>query len=209
MAPGTRLNDIRAIGQLFTFAKTRGISDFNPVIGMTRPKLDTRMPVAMPVQDVKRLLEYVEKKIPWHSHQFALGFFAGVRPAELSRMTWANVNLAERLITIGPEIAKTRRVRHIAIEPNLAAWLTVPRESPDLILPRFNPERRIICEELKLEWPPDVMRHSFATYHVARYEDPGRTAYQLGHTNGVHVLYDHYRGLATKAEAEEYWKIVP
>ena len=58
-------------------------------------------------------------------------------------------------------------------------------------------------------WPANCMRHTFATYHIAMWQDANKTAYALGHTSGVDVLYQHYRGLATKAEAERFWGLRP
>ena len=43
----------------------------------------------------------------------------------------------------------------------------------------------------------------------AQHGDAGKLAGILGHTSGVDILYKHYRGLATKADARRYWKIRP
>jgi hypothetical protein len=59
------------------------------------------------------------------------------------------------------------------------------------------------------DWPHNAMRHTFASMHLAHYQDPGKTAFELGHRGDPSLLYRHYRGLATKADAERFWTIRP
>ena len=53
------------------------------------------------------------------------------------------------------------------------------------------------------------MRHSFGSYWYALTGDSLRTASLLGHKSNDQVLFDHYRALTTKAEAEKYFAIIP
>jgi integrase len=52
------------------------------------------------------------------------------------------------------------------------------------------------------------MRHSFATYHLAYFQDAGKTAHELGHHN-PDMLFAHYRNLATEAQGREWFSIFP
>ena len=52
------------------------------------------------------------------------------------------------------------------------------------------------------------MRHCFASYYLAMHQDQNKTALQLGHRD-TNLLYNHYRNLVTKADAEKYWSIKP
>jgi phosphoglycolate phosphatase-like HAD superfamily hydrolase len=56
-------------------------------------------------------------------------------------------------------------------------------------------------------WPVDLFRHTFATFHLARHQDAGRTAHQLG--NSSDVVYRHYRALATSQQAKRFFSICP
>ncbi len=53
------------------------------------------------------------------------------------------------------------------------------------------------------------MRHSFGSYHYALHGNPLETSRQLGHKASDQVLFDHYRALATKTQAEAYFAIKP
>lgn len=57
--------------------------------------------------------------------------------------------------------------------------------------------------------PHNWARHSFATYHLAAFKDPGRTALLMSHKGDPTILHDHYRGIRTEAEAQAYFNIRP
>ena len=55
---------------------------------------------------------------------------------------------------------------------------------------------------------PDIMRHSYASYHLAFHQSADKTALEMGHRD-TQMLFRHYRELVTKEEAQAYWKIEP
>ena len=63
-------------------------------------------------------------------------------------------------------------------------------------------------EETEREERPDAGLRR-AGMHVAAFRDAAATALNLGHARGTAVLERHYRGLATRAEGEAYWRILP
>lgn len=149
----------------------------------------------------------------------AVMLFAGVRPQEVASrykpsLTWEHVNCTEHMIRIPAEISKTRKARIMeGMPPTLWAWLQ-PGALRDPICPARSREAVERAAEIagygkKRPWPVDALRHTFATYHLAAFADPGKTALLLGHEGNPTMLYQHYRGLATKADAEKFWKIMP
>ena len=57
-------------------------------------------------------------------------------------------------------------------------------------------------------WPPNALRHSFGSYHLAHHRDAARTALELGHSESA-TLFRHYRELVRPAEARAFWHIMP
>jgi hypothetical protein len=49
---------------------------------------------------------------------------------------------------------------------------------------------------------------SFASYHLAKFQDAPRTALDLGHVS-PRTVFNHYREIVTPEEAERYWNIFP
>lgn len=210
--PATRKGYLREFKTFFDWCIKQGWILANPCDPIDMPTVDHKMPEYMLPDDVKRVLYTMYQANPNCASPAAIGFFAGIRTAELERLKWGDVDLVEQNITIRPEVAKIRRARHVTMSNNLRQWLSDSRfpDPASLIMPPgFKAVRRRACTQLCLPWPPNAMRHSFATYHLAMHKDAGKTATQLGHSKGSELLFTNYRGLATEAESAAYWNIMP
>jgi hypothetical protein len=146
---------------------------------------------------------------------FALATFAGLRPAinggELTRIASLEhsnriVDLKAGVIRITPELAKTKDVRQIMIQPCLHAWLTRYPIGRYPIIP--SSASNLLAEvRRKFSLGHDVLRHTFISMHVAKFRSMGDTALQAG--NSEAIIKKHYLNLVTLAEADAFWKIVP
>lgn len=56
-------------------------------------------------------------------------------------------------------------------------------------------------------WPPDLLRHTCASYWLADAGDAGKVAYMLG--NSPAILLTHYQELVSSADAARFWAIWP
>lgn len=204
----TRKNYRAVLSGFFTWAAARGMVIENPVAGVSRVKVDERIPGILHADQVAAIMAAAQAE-PVTIPALALGFFAGIRPAEIDRLAWADIDVDRRTITIGPHAAKKRRQRYVTIPDNLAAWLALcPREPGPVNRAGRKTMDATIAAAGVTEWPNDAARHTFGSMHVAAYEDAAATALQMGHT-GTMVLFDHYRQKVTKVEALEYWQICP
>lgn len=119
---------------------------------------------------------------------------------------------AERCIKVGfpPFAANHHFPRRFRVTLTPATGNVLHRKaSPNLRVQFSRRSFRRIVEALKMEWPPDVMRHSFASYLLAKTGDPADVALQLGHSQGSSVLWDHYRALVSAKDAERFFGIYP
>src|SRR5205814_4833175 len=110
------------------------------------------------------------------------------------------------VIRITPDIAKTKDVRQIVIQPNLAAWL---KRYPIEKFPILPPNAFDAVQEVRKKFAigHDVLRHTFISMHVAKFRSMGDTALQAG--NSEAMVKKHYLNLVTPAEAREFWQILP
>lgn len=60
-----------------------------------------------------------------------------------------------------------------------------------------------------LEIPPrrNGLRHGFVSFHFAMHQNENQTAAQAG--NSPAMIHAHYKGLATRTEAEKWFAVVP
>jgi integrase len=164
---------------------------------------------------VQKLLDAAVEHRPEMIAPLALGFFAGIRTAEIRRLDWdRHIRLAKGQIQITGDIAKKRSVRNVDITPNLMQWLALAPVQSGPVAPQTEYGWRNALETVRekaevARWPHNVMRHSFGSYHLEQFGDPTRTALQMGHRGGDDLLFDHYRQLTTAEDAEKFFAIAP
>lgn len=147
----------------------------------------------------------------------ALLLFAGVRPEELAGrskapLLWKHVRPEEKIIRIPADLSKTNKARIVDglpetiwhwLEPKANGALPV---SPGRTRQALERAQAAIARE---DWPHDATRHTFGTYAFAAAQDAGKVATWMGHEGNPTMLHRHYRGLATKVEADKFWALRP
>jgi integrase len=73
---------------------------------------------------------------------FILGGFCAVRQAEIARLDWSKIDLAEKTITIDASVAKTNARRTITIPQPAIAWLTPLAKKSGPVLPPQPPREK-------------------------------------------------------------------
>ena len=211
LGPVSRINYLVAVGNLFSFGVRRGYCDRNPVKLVDRPSREAGEVKFLSVDQVVALLLHADEydMVAY----VALGVFAGLRPEkELRALDWSKVSLPEHTIRIDASLAKTRQRRVVEVSDALAAYLTphAKRHGPVVDLDAQEFRRRweaCRCDAGIVPWPHDVMRHTFATYHLAAFNDIGKLSLQMG--NSPHVIHSNYKGLVSKADAARFWSLRP
>jgi integrase len=207
LSPVTRNNFRRVLIVAFNFAKENGYCVGNPAQRSAKAKVIETAVGILTVDQTARLLENAPAElVPY----VAIGAFAGLRRAELERLEWKEVDLQSGLIEVTASKAKSARRRFVKIQPNLADWLQSygqlsGKATPPNYSELFDSAREAAGIQ---EWPQNALRHSFASYHLARFNDAAALALELGHTNS-NLVFQHYRQLVKPKQAERYWKIEP
>lgn len=207
VAAQTRNNFRTILRTLFEYAVSRGYAADNAVAKTGKAKVVRGAPEIFTPAQMRKVLENAPKDfVPY----LAIGAFAGLRSAEIERLDWREIDLAGKLIHVKAEKSKSGQRRLVTITDNLAAWLTPrARTSGSVISPeRVRFAREETCKEAKIEWPANVLRHSYASYHLAHHKNAAATAAELGHTSPV-MLYKHYRELVRPDAAAQWWQVMP
>lgn len=205
----------RIVGGLFTFGMVRGWCLENPVAKIGKAKVVAGKVGILSPEQTARLLEGAPADAV---AALAIAAFTGLRRAELERLDWREVRLAKGLVEVTAGKAKTAARRFIPIRENLAAWLAVHARRAGRVCPpnfrvRFDEARRaagfrVLPGDRGSAWPDNGLRHSFASYHAAHFQDAGKLAVEMGHTTPG-IVFQHYRELVEPEEAARYWSIRP
>lgn len=206
--PAYQAGIVRTLRPAFSYAVRQGMLPESPFSRME--------PIRVPVRSGVDVLTPYEAAVLMRAAPadckaaFALLLFAGVRPQELQKLRWGDIR--DGYVHITPEVAKTSQVRNIEIEPNLSEWLdSCGFHSPETPIcpPNWKRKSQITRRITRLGNRQDVARHSYATYHLAKYRDRAALEVNMGHSAGSAMLFRHYRAAATPEQAAEYWNILP
>ncbi len=178
-----------------------------------RRKTDEKPPVTWDVNLVTALFAKAEESQKEIIPAFTVLWFAGLRPNEMLRLMWEQIDLDGKVIRLTGEQTKTRTMRNVTLTDNALKWLQAYRGTGPIISTanRFRTLREELMKACSItEWPVDVPRHTFATMHYNAHHDAAATMAQLGHFGNSQMFVTHYKGVpVTAAEVEAYWKIMP
>jgi len=210
LGPVSRNTFRRRLVTLFKFAKTSGWCRTVPAAESARVReISDEIGILTPGELSGLLQVASEETIPY----WTIGAFAGLRASEIERLDWADVNL--RHIRVRAKHAKTASRRLVDIQQNLRKWLLPYRGRTGKVTPEnlrvkllADRKRAADAGALTHKWPSNALRHSFASYYLARFDDAPKLALQLGHI-GQDIIFRHYREVVTREDARRYWKIEP
>jgi integrase len=212
-AKSTRKGYLNSIRAMFNWAHNQNPKLVRKDIGrgMTfrLPKQERNISILTPAE-ARLVMEQAGKYAPC----LALMMFCGVRPSEVHGeekppLRWKQVHTDSSLIRINANQSKTRSARPMErLPPNLWAWLPDDVDPEAFISPARSRQATLCGKAAIGHWPQDVCRHSFFTYFLAKYENIDRAMLIAGHEEKPSVMYKHYRGLATSAEADEFFSII-
>ena len=199
----------RALTLLFHHAEKTGAIEQNPMTHLEVKKVKNQEIGILSPREVANLMGHANKAI---LPGLALGFFAGIRRAELGRLDWSEIDFEQGHIEIKAAKAKTASRRIIKLQDNLRQWLTPLLRHDGPVMPSEATWRTGISEAMRAagikSWPHNAARHSFASYHLANFQDAAALALEMGHSN-TKMIFEHYRALVSPRLAGQYWAIQP
>jgi hypothetical protein len=199
----TRQGHLDSVSLLFNFARRRGYVKENPCAAIERPPDESKMepPVIHTPLEVACVLHWARTFEPDLCRFLAVRYFAGLHATEAQKCI---VHEDRGTIEVPAKVAKTRRRRPVTILPVLAAWLKIGGELP---VRQLNNRMTRIGERTGVGWARSVTRHTFCSYHLARFQNAAKTALEAGHSETI--LFAHYREIVSAQDAAEFWNLTP
>lgn len=160
--------------------------------------------------EMQKILD--ELPVRWTS-LVVLGAFAGLRTAEIHRLTWLDVNFEDKIITVEKHQAKVGKRRIVRMSPQLVAWLEPLAEEDGWICPHFAHDSTLNIEftkeRSKIAVPivPNGHRHSYASYRLTEIKIPSEVAWEMN--TSERKLRDNYLALVNDRELAEWKKVLP
>ncbi len=187
---------------IFAFGQRNEWVDANPVARIEIPTVREKPIVPLTPAEVERLRD-TTRRPEFRDMRFSLSLmlYCGIRPAEVSRLQPGDICWEERLIIIRPRASKTGGGRAVPLRGVRGI------RKRDRFIPRNWPRR---WQALRRAagfscWPPDVCRHTFASYHAAMFRNLPELQLEMGHRD-VSLLRSRYVVPTGRKEAERFWK---
>ena len=210
LSPRSVINFHSKVSSLFGYGLARGYLEQNPLSGIKRIKCVDGPPEIFTPGDLRTLLEHAPAAL---LPCLAIGAFAGLRTAEILRLEWQDIDLTSGHLNVRAKVAKTARRRLIVMADNLRAWLIPYCAYEGRIWTGDQVGYHLACQVARKaadisEWPNNGLRHSFASYHLAKHLDAPALALDMGHVTPA-LIFSTYREVVTPGSAERYWQIFP
>ncbi len=201
---------------IFAYGQRQGWCGGNPVAAVELPSVEEREIVPLSIPECRRLVETA--KTPRFRDclpALVLMLFAGVRPGEVARLRRADVCGREGILCIAARHSKTGGARRVELCPPLRrllqrlfpAGLQNKRLCPPQWLKRWQQLRQ--AAGFGSGWVPDVLRHTFASYHALTHRNLPALQLQLGHRD-ARLLMTRYLNLSAlrRRDAARFWQLV-
>ena len=171
-SPRSRNNFRTLIVTLFSFAQSAGYlpkDRSTEAEHVARAKDKGGVIEIFTCDEMSRLLDASgDEVLPY----LALGAFAGIRTAELMRLTWDCIRFDKKVIEVRAGMAKTAQRRLAPMSDNLVAWLRKVAKTSGPVITVSRPEKTA-CEVIAvscdpaIKWKRNGLRHSYASYRLA------------------------------------------
>ncbi len=202
---------------IFAFGQRQGWCSTNPVSAIDAPPVKESEITPLSVSECQRLVE-VAKSPQFRDCLPAVGLmlYAGVRPGEVTRLSWTDIHCEEGVLSIAARHSKTGGARCVELCPPLSRMLKrqQKKESGSLCPPQWKKRWHQLRQVAGLatserRWVPDVLRHTFASYHALTHHDLPALQLQLGHRDS-RLLLTRYLNLRTlrKADVQPFWQLL-
>ncbi len=194
---------------LFNLAIKQGWCSHNPVKGVEIPRVRERVINALPISRIVSLWQTAQRQ-QHATCQAALGLmlYAGVRPEEVKRISWQDIDWEDKMLYLSAKHTKTGGGRHIPLVPPLLALLKKQRATGPICPPSWARRWKKLRKDAGFDqWVPDILRHSYASYHAKMHQNLPQLQLAMGHRDCQLLLtrYINLRGLSKK-DAKQFWQ---
>lgn len=138
----TKMNFRRDLHTFFEWCASEEIIDQDRINPVTRAATFDSKDEAIETITSKQFEALLNNAADIIRPAFVLGGFCAVRQAEIARLDWSKIDLAEKTITIDASVAKTNARRTITIPEPAIAWLAPLAKKSGPVLPPQPPREK-------------------------------------------------------------------
>ncbi len=169
---------------IFTYGIRRGWCSINPVDSLETPPVYEERIVPLSGSQIRALIrechkEDMKQMLPC----LLLLLWCGIRPGELRRLKWGDIDKREKVVYVDGRASKTGGPRAVPLRGKARLLLSHAYPSSRLIAPRnwVRLWKRLRLRAGLTNWQRDVLRHTFASLHLKRFHNLPQLQEEMGH----------------------------
>ncbi len=189
---------------IFAYGRRQGWCDANPAEAVERPPLhEQRIEILTPPQ-IKSLLRACDApEFTPIAPSVKLMLWCGIRPGEVQRLRWKDIDPQEGVVYVDPNHSKTGGARAVPLR-GAAKMLSQTPQKEDVPIAPSNWARlwrRVRLRAGLRTWQQDALRHTFASLHLKYFHNPPQLQEEMGHRDSrlLRTRYLNMRNLSTSA----------
>lgn len=187
---------------IFSYGQRRGWCHFNPVKAIECPPVYEERIVPLSGCQIRALMRACRHEdLCSMRPAMQLLLWCGIRPGEVRRLHWRDIDRREKCVYIEGRVSKTGGPRAVPLRGAAKELLNHNCRGDELIAPKnWNRLWRKLRKRAGLHnWQRDVLRHTFASYHLKCFHNLPQLQEEMGHRdcNLLRTRYLNVRHVST------------
>lgn len=203
-SPHVFLKAQSALHSIFNYARRKGWCERNPTDGIDLPPVQERTLTPLRLPQIRALLRACGcPQLQCMNAALRLMLWCGIRPTEVQRLRWGDIDRNERCVYVESQASKTGGARAVPLRGGALALLREKHDLTERIAPR---DWQRLWAELRqrarlTQWRQDTLRHTFASMHLKHFHHLPLLQEEMGHSN-VRLLRTRYLNLRNISSAD-------
>lgn len=189
---------------IFAYGQRQGWCEKNPIDGIENRTIIEDPINILTIKEIRQIMKTLHlEELADMSYAVRLMLWCGVRPGEVQRLRWRDIDRRENVVYVDGRASKTGGARAIPLRGGASCLKHVNRPEHDFIAPR-NWARQWMRLRRKAgfhHWQRDAMRHTFASYHLKNFHNLYLLQEEMGHRDSslLRTRYLNLRNITTHA----------
>lgn len=200
---------------IFNYGIRQGWCYNNPAECLDLPPVQEEQIQILGITQIKRLMRACRQPgLRSMDAPVRLMLWCGIRPTEVRRLRWRDIDIKEKVVYVDPLVSKTGGARMVPLRGGAKMLLTRAHHPDQLIAPRnwLRLWQRVRAAAGLVPWQNDTLRHTFASMHIRHFQNMSVLQQEMGHRSStlLQTRYLNLRGLrAQTAKAFFQDKLFP
>lgn len=169
---------------IFAYGFREGWCESNPVEGIESPPLQEERIEALTTRQIRAMVKACgAKDLLLMEPAFRLMLWCGIRPGEVRRLRWGDIDCREGVVYIESWASKTGGARAVPLRGGALALCHIRRPDDELIAPRnwIRLWAKLRRRAGMRRWQRDALRHTFASFHLKHFHNLSQLQEEMGH----------------------------